>query len=262
MDYQDVCLPADGAGRRGAATDRNASRDRGSVRSETRGGSAAPPSAGVFALAAIPARYALERQAWAEAAKLELRPSRFPQADAITWFARGLGAARTGDLADRPRGDRRPAAARGAAHEGGRGLLGRAGRRFSGSASPRGRRSRTARRTKALTTMRSGGRPRGPDREECGHAGTDRARARAPRLHAARGRSAGGCPRGVRDDAQEGAEQVPARSPARPTPRARKAIWPRAGSYAQQLLTVAAHADASARPQLASARETRLIKQE
>jgi tetratricopeptide (TPR) repeat protein len=61
-------------------------------------GSAAPGSAGVFALAAIPARYALERQAWAEAVKLELRPSPFPQADAITWFARGLGAARTGDL--------------------------------------------------------------------------------------------------------------------------------------------------------------------
>ena len=54
--------------------------------------------AGAFALAAIPARYALEREAWAEAARLELRPSRFPQADAITWFARGLGAARTGDL--------------------------------------------------------------------------------------------------------------------------------------------------------------------
>jgi len=60
-------------------------------------GSAAPLLAGVFATAAIPARYALERQAWAEGAKLELRPSGFPQADAITWFARGLGAARSGD---------------------------------------------------------------------------------------------------------------------------------------------------------------------
>jgi tetratricopeptide (TPR) repeat protein len=65
----------------------------------SRSGSAAPPLAGAFALAAIPARYTLERQAWGEAAKLELRPSRFPQADAVTWFARGLGAARTGDLA-------------------------------------------------------------------------------------------------------------------------------------------------------------------
>jgi tetratricopeptide (TPR) repeat protein len=63
------------------------------------GASAAPLSAGVFATAAIPARYALERQAWAEGVKLELRPSTSPQADAITWFARGLGAARLRDVA-------------------------------------------------------------------------------------------------------------------------------------------------------------------
>jgi hypothetical protein len=60
-------------------------------------GSAAPLLAGVFATAAIPARYCLERQAWTEGAKLEVRSSAFPQADAITWFARGLGAARSGD---------------------------------------------------------------------------------------------------------------------------------------------------------------------
>jgi len=62
-------------------------------------GSAAPGSAGVFALAAIPARYALERGQWAEAAKLEPRPSRFPYAEAMTYFARALGAAHTGDTA-------------------------------------------------------------------------------------------------------------------------------------------------------------------
>jgi hypothetical protein len=62
-------------------------------------GSAAPGSAGVFALAAIPARYALERQAWGEAAALEVSPSKFAHADAITWFARGLGAARSGNTA-------------------------------------------------------------------------------------------------------------------------------------------------------------------
>ena len=61
-------------------------------------GSAAPLQAGVFASAAIPARYALERQAWTEGAKLELRRSTFPHADAITWFARGLGAAHVKDL--------------------------------------------------------------------------------------------------------------------------------------------------------------------
>ncbi len=61
--------------------------------------SAAPGVAGVFALAAIPARYALERGAWAEAASLEPRETTFLHADAITWFARALGAARGGDAA-------------------------------------------------------------------------------------------------------------------------------------------------------------------
>jgi tetratricopeptide (TPR) repeat protein len=62
-------------------------------------GSAAPPAAGYFAIAAIPARYALERGDWAAASRLELQPSPVPFADAITWFARGLGAARRGDTA-------------------------------------------------------------------------------------------------------------------------------------------------------------------
>jgi hypothetical protein len=61
-------------------------------------GSAAPGVAGVFALAAIPARFALERGDWAAAAKLEPHPSRFPQTEAMTYLARGLGAARTGDV--------------------------------------------------------------------------------------------------------------------------------------------------------------------
>ena len=58
---------------------------------------AAPGSAGVFALAAIPARYALERRAWAEAAALPVKSSDVPYADAVTHFARALGAARLGD---------------------------------------------------------------------------------------------------------------------------------------------------------------------
>ena len=62
-------------------------------------GTAAPPAAGYFALAAIPARYALERGAWTEAAGLEPHPSPVPFADAATWFARALGAARSGDTA-------------------------------------------------------------------------------------------------------------------------------------------------------------------
>nr|MDQ6873383.1 hypothetical protein [Gemmatimonadota bacterium] len=60
---------------------------------------AAPGSAGVFALAAIPARWALERRAWAEAAALEPKASAFPYTEAMTYFARALGASHTGDLA-------------------------------------------------------------------------------------------------------------------------------------------------------------------
>jgi hypothetical protein len=52
------------------------------------------PSVGYFALAAIPARYALERQDWKQAAQLVLRETPFPHTDAMAWFARGLGAAR------------------------------------------------------------------------------------------------------------------------------------------------------------------------
>jgi tetratricopeptide (TPR) repeat protein len=60
--------------------------------------------AGAFALAAIPARFALERGQWAEAAALSPTPAdlawnRFPQAESIVWFARGLGAARSGNAA-------------------------------------------------------------------------------------------------------------------------------------------------------------------
>jgi hypothetical protein len=57
---------------------------------------AGPPSAGYFALAAIPARYALERQDWQQAEQLALQETPFPYTDAMTWFARGLGAARLG----------------------------------------------------------------------------------------------------------------------------------------------------------------------
>jgi hypothetical protein len=60
---------------------------------------AAPGSAGVFALAAIPARWVLERSAWTEAAALEPKASAFPYTEAMTYFARALGASHTGDLA-------------------------------------------------------------------------------------------------------------------------------------------------------------------
>ena len=60
---------------------------------------AAPASAGYYARAAIPARFALERGAWADAATLPVSPSPTPFADAITHFARAIGAARSGKAA-------------------------------------------------------------------------------------------------------------------------------------------------------------------
>ena len=59
-------------------------------------GGAGGPSAGYFALAAIPARFALEREQWKDAAQLTPRETPFPYTEAMTWFARGLGAARLG----------------------------------------------------------------------------------------------------------------------------------------------------------------------
>ncbi len=61
-------------------------------------GNAAPPAAGHYALAAIPARYALEREAWAEAAALTPHETPTAWATAVTHFARALGAARVGNL--------------------------------------------------------------------------------------------------------------------------------------------------------------------
>ncbi|HJQ12406.1 MAG TPA: hypothetical protein VJ840_15350 [Gemmatimonadaceae bacterium] len=59
---------------------------------------AAPPLAGYFAIAAIPARWALERQAWSEAAALEPKATDYPYTEAMTYFARAIGASHTGDL--------------------------------------------------------------------------------------------------------------------------------------------------------------------
>ncbi len=61
-----------------------------------------PPTASITAhtgLAALAVRYTLDRSAWQEAASLVTKPSPFKQAEAITWFGRAIGAARSGDLA-------------------------------------------------------------------------------------------------------------------------------------------------------------------
>ena len=54
-----------------------------------------PP--GPFGQAAAPARYALERGDWKSAAALPVRSTKILQANAITHFARAVGAARSGD---------------------------------------------------------------------------------------------------------------------------------------------------------------------
>jgi tetratricopeptide (TPR) repeat protein len=51
------------------------------------------------ARAAMPARYVLERADWAGAAALPVTATPYPMADSLTRFTRGLGMARTGDLA-------------------------------------------------------------------------------------------------------------------------------------------------------------------
>ena len=53
---------------------------------------------GPFALAASAARFMVERGDWKGAAELPVRPSRFAHVDAMTHFARALGAARSANL--------------------------------------------------------------------------------------------------------------------------------------------------------------------
>jgi tetratricopeptide (TPR) repeat protein len=58
-----------------------------------------PVSAGQMARAAVPARYMLERQDWQGAAQLQPLGTPFPAAEAVTHFARAIGAARSGNFA-------------------------------------------------------------------------------------------------------------------------------------------------------------------
>jgi len=58
-----------------------------------------PVSAGQMGRAAVPARYYLERQDWQGAAQLQPLGSPWLPAEAITHFARAMGAARLGDVA-------------------------------------------------------------------------------------------------------------------------------------------------------------------
>jgi tetratricopeptide (TPR) repeat protein len=57
--------------------------------------------ANTFAIAAIPARYAMERLQWADAMTLDVKPApNTPYTEAMTRFARAVGAARSGKPAE------------------------------------------------------------------------------------------------------------------------------------------------------------------
>ena len=73
---------------------------------EAYGASEVDHFAAAFAYAAMPARLALERGNWAKASSIELQPAadaypweKYPHAESINAFARGVGAARSGDAA-------------------------------------------------------------------------------------------------------------------------------------------------------------------
>lgn len=62
-----------------------------------------PPASGLtltgdYALAAVPARLAMELGNWKDASALKVRTEGVPWAQAITWMAIGIGSARSGDL--------------------------------------------------------------------------------------------------------------------------------------------------------------------
>jgi len=63
------------------------------------GGAVLPQFAGPYAATAMPARLAIERGDWGAAAQLPMQGTAFPHTEAITAFARALGAARKGDVA-------------------------------------------------------------------------------------------------------------------------------------------------------------------
>ena len=54
--------------------------------------------AAAYAFAAIPARFTLERRRWSDASQLEPRPSKVKYTEAMTYFARAVGSARSGDV--------------------------------------------------------------------------------------------------------------------------------------------------------------------
>ncbi len=83
--------------------------------------------ASAFHLAAMPARYAVERRAWNEAREVapgtpvSVAWERFWWAESLSWFARGLGAVHVGDANEAERAERRMIELRDAARAAGEG---------------------------------------------------------------------------------------------------------------------------------------------
>ena len=173
-------------------------------------GGAAAPVAGLYARNAIPARYALERAMWAEAAALQSPPSPFPQVDAITHYARALGLARSGKPGDARADVDKLMALRDA--------LAAAKDPYWTEQVDIQRQNAAAwiafaegRKDEGLSVdARRGGRRR-RHRQVRHQPGADRARARAARRDAPRSGQRQGRARGVRSDDAEGAESFPRR---------------------------------------------------
>ena len=136
-----------------------------------------------YALAAMPARYVVERGAWREAAKLAPSPSNFPFTEAMTHFARALEENwEQRVLGERSRGD-----ATGV------------GRLDSARAEDEQRRARN---------HAPGGRHRGQERQEHRHAGAPAAGARAARRPADGAEAPGRGAEGIRGVATARAEPL------------------------------------------------------
>jgi tetratricopeptide (TPR) repeat protein len=156
--------------------------------------------AGLYALAASPARYMIERGDWKGAAELQPPSTPLAHVQAMTYFARALGEARTGhpdlaraDLAEATRGEGR--------------LLVGAGRHSGADRKRLGavRRGQIRRRSQSDERGRRGG---GQNREASGHAWRARAGARTLWRHAARPRHGPGSACRLRSDHQERAEPL------------------------------------------------------
>ncbi len=173
------------------------------------GGAAAAP-AGWYALAAIPARYALERNDWAGAASLTSQETPFPWINAVTPFARALGAARSGNPAAAAKDVEKLNALAAKLKEAKDAY-------WTGQVEIQ---AKTASRLDCLRRRQEGRRHRddargrgdgGPHREERDLSGSHQARPRAPGRNAPRSGKARGSPQGVRGDDEEGAESLPRR---------------------------------------------------